>query len=128
MEELRWLDYQWRLSDRKRTPLSGKEARESGDILFEKTFLSGCLAIGENRKSYFETGKPFNAVAFKKDHPLIATRPENSRISSAIFNSDSSAIDTVITGGNLVVKSGKHVNQNEFLGKFRAEMENILSF
>ena len=119
MEELRWLDYQQRLSNNRRDTMKGR----AGDQLFAKVLGSGQSAVG--LKTELEPGNPFNALVLDANHPLINECNESNILNTLIYSGDSTMIAQVYAHGKLRVQDGKHVNSEAYREKMAGLVKSL---
>ena len=73
MEEIKLLDYVQRVTTNKRNTFSTLESGDSGFNAIKTALLSGRKAMGNQNGSFFEIGKPLNAVVYSSAHPLLSS-------------------------------------------------------
>ncbi len=107
-EELRLLDYGQRLLMERRNVLCRPAEPDSGELLYRHALLSGRRSMGEFGNEYFQLGQPFSALVFDATHPWIATRSQESLLSSWIYAFDESMLFGTIVGNKWLVKQNRH--------------------
>lgn len=105
LEDIRWLDYAQRLTSHKRNTFD-----DASTVFLTKCISGGRRAMGWADQNFFETGRPFDAVIFRSDSPLLNTAREEHILSSILYTSDSADIMGTIVDGRWVVKEG--ITQN----------------
>lgn len=86
MEELRWLDYGVRLSEKKRNPLCLNPGDHSGDILYHTTYQTGLKAMGLELDDYFVVGAKLKGYLIKKDNTLFRDKPIDRVLGTLIYS------------------------------------------
>ncbi len=105
MEELRWLDYGQRLQKEKRNIFCLHPEEDSGNISFHESIRWGRAAMGNSHTEYFSVGQPLDAVVINS--PLIEGAQLQRKLSTFLYSSDSTAIQTTIVAGQCHTKN-KH--------------------
>jgi formimidoylglutamate deiminase len=126
MEELRWLDYGQRLRMEKRNILAQTTGDDSGVCALERAWRSGRAAMGMAYDSpFFATGQLFDAVVFDAAVPLLATLPQERRVSVMLYASDSSQILATISAGQCRVEGGRHHLSPQLQSNFVKAMQRL---
>lgn len=100
LEDLRWLDYAQRLITHHRNTFD-----DGGKTLIDKTFLSGCKAMGKNAADYFSIGQPLDAAVYNMNNPLLAQAGLQHLLSSVVYTADSAALYGTLINGKWVYKN-----------------------
>ena len=125
MEELRWLDYGQRLGMQKRNVLCLTTGEDSGDLAFRQSFLGGSRSMGANTRSFFEPGRSFDAVVLDADYPLLTECSADHRLATLLYGADVTALLGTITGGEWVVRDGRHMQRQSIAAEFRAALQRL---
>lgn len=120
LEDLRWLDYAQRLTTHKRNTFDSGAAQ-----LVNKTISSGRAAMGLNRKEFFETGEPLDAVVFDSKSPLLSHADFANVLSGILYTSDSCDIYGTLVSGRWVVKNQQHIHLESIRSSFASAMKRI---
>ncbi len=103
-EDLRWLDYAQRLTTHKRNTVDN-----GGHTLFATALFSGRKAVGSMPSTnFFELDKPFDAIVFRGDAPMLSRAKLEHTLPSIVYASDSSINLGTIVNGKWVVKNQIH--------------------
>ena len=120
LEDLRWLDYTQRLTSHKRNTFA-----DGASLLMQNTFLSGKRAMGLSASDFFETGKPFDAVVYSADSPLLGAAGLEHLLPTLLYTADGSAISGTIVDGDWIVKDHHHKHEAEIMKDFRRTLKNL---
>ena len=110
MEEIKLLDYGQRLITNKRNTFSNLESGDSGFNALKTALQSGRKAMGNQNSSFFEIGKPLNAVVYSSEHPLLSSCSKKNLCNTLVFASDISMLKATIVNGNYIFNDGIHKN------------------
>jgi formimidoylglutamate deiminase len=121
LEDLRWLDYAQRFTTHKRNTFSDGAA-----VLINKTISSGRTAMGYERKDFFGTGEPFDAVIFNSKSPLLSQSDLSHVLSAILYTADSSDIYGTIVNGKWVVRNQHHFQIEKIKQEFAAAIRSII--
>jgi len=124
-EELRWLDYGWRLRQQRR--FAEGRAGHRGADLWMRAVAGGARALGETQFG-LEPGARANFLILDCDHPSLAGREGDTLIDSLVFcrHSDS-PIRTVISKGVAVVREGRHAAEDQVAQAYRQTMRKLVA-
>lgn len=124
-EELRWLDYGWRLRQQRR--FAEGRAGHRGADLWMRAVAGGARALGEAR-SGLEPGARANFLILDYDHPSLAGRKGDALIDSLVFcRHGASPITTVISKGLAVVREGRHAAEIQVAEAYRRTMRKLVA-
>jgi formimidoylglutamate deiminase len=124
-EELRWLDYGWRLRQQRR--FAEGRAGHRGADLWMRAVAGGARALGETR-SGLEPGARANFLILDRDHPSLAGRQGDEMIDSLIFcRHGVTPIKTVISKGAVVVREGRHAAEETVAEAYRRTMRKLVA-
>lgn len=108
-EELRWLDYQARLTRQRRNVIC-QPGEDSGEVLFNLALQAGYLASGYNDTF-------LDAVVF--DHPLLSTAGDRCKLATIVHASDATFVRGVLTQGGWRVRKGQHDDREAIARDFQ---------
>ncbi|NOQ72610.1 MAG: formimidoylglutamate deiminase [Crocinitomix sp.] len=117
-EELRLLDYGQRLISHKRNTFYSKEQGDSGLYAYEQVTSAGRKAMNNYSKEYFKVGDYFNAVLIDANAPLIASSSLDNLASTILYCTDASMQYGTISHGKLIVKNGRHQEEDRIRANF----------
>ncbi|MDH3690946.1 MAG: formimidoylglutamate deiminase [Gammaproteobacteria bacterium] len=124
VEELRWLEYGQRLKHTRRNLLSADTGQSSGRRLFDLAVAGGAQACGR-KIGRIETGYRADMIVVENDHPILYGRHKDALLDSWIFSGNENLVRDVYTGGRLVVKDGRHINEEHINANFRRALADL---
>lgn len=124
LEELRLLDYGQRLTSHSRLTFAGTSG-DSGFTAIEMITKSGRCAMNNDSEIFFKVGEPLNAVNYSLNNPLLAVSGDPFLLSTLVYSSDSRANCTTIVRGTVLVKNGKHVNDDTIKRDFATAIKGL---
>ncbi|MBT8061752.1 MAG: formimidoylglutamate deiminase [Gammaproteobacteria bacterium] len=116
-EELRLLEFTERLRRRQRNVLRSKN-QPCGMFLWQHAARNGARAI-DQPAGRIAKGCRADLVELNPDHPLLASRSEESILETVVFAGLEGMIRSVFVAGNQVVSDGLHVNHELLAGAFK---------
>lgn len=119
-EDLRWLDYAQRLTTHKRNTFD-----DAATVFLTKCITGGRKAMGLSDHNFFEEGKPFDAVIFQSNTPLLNMSREEHILSSIVYTCDAADIMGTIVNGSWVVRDGIARNSTAIRNKFDRAMKEL---
>jgi formimidoylglutamate deiminase len=122
LEDLRWLDYAQRFTSHKRNTFN-----DGATVLIQKTTQAGRSAMGNQHNDYFSIGKPFDAVIYSAETPLLSGRSINHILSSLVYSADSSNVLGTIIRGKWIVKNQHHIHDEAVRSRFIQAMKSLNS-
>ncbi|MDG2153635.1 MAG: formimidoylglutamate deiminase [Crocinitomicaceae bacterium] len=108
LEEIRILDYGQRLITHSRNTFGNQNSADNGQIAIESALLNGRKAMGIDQKTFFEIGKPLDALVLSSTHPLLQSASSKNRSNTIIYAGDSSIFNGTIVNGKWVIENGCH--------------------
>jgi len=114
LEDLRWLDYTQRLSSHRRNTFA-----DGASTLLNNTFFAGKRAMGLTAENFFERGKPFDAVVYDADSPLLSAAGVEHLLPTLIYTADAAAVIGTIVGGDWITRDNRHNDQEKIFADFR---------
>jgi len=121
LEEFRMIDYRQRLITNERNTFDGDAAHS----MINEEVESGRKAMGLAGSNNFEIGKPFDAVVFDAQSPLLASTSTKNLAATIVYSSDSNHTLGTIVNGNWVVKFNRHSDQKKIRTDFAAAINQI---
>ena len=121
LEEFRMIDYRQRLVTNFRNIFDGDAAR----YLITEEVETGRKAMGYRRNDHFEIDKPFDAIIYDAQSPLLAAASEKNLLATILYTGDSSCHLGTIVNGKWVVKHGNHINQNSIRKEFSKRIKEL---
>lgn len=120
LEDLRWLDYSQRLTSHKRNTFA-----DGALVLVNNTFSSGKRAMGLSASDFFEIGRPFDAVVYHGDSPLLSAAGLEHLLPTLLYTADGSAILGTIVDGEWIVRDHHHKHEDAIFKDFRRTLKSI---
>ena len=74
--------------------------------------------MGNHHNSFFEIGKPLNAVVYSSEHPLLSSCSKKNLCNTLVFASDISMFKATIVNGNYIFSDGIHKNMKTIKQEF----------
>ena len=124
-EELRTLEYSQRLRDISRNLLVYGEG-SVGHALYAGAAQGGAQAIGRNAGT-IAIGKLADFTAIDTNHAYLCSLAEHQLIDGFCFAADATVVTDVWSAGRHVVQSGRHINRDTILNRFRAAISDLKS-
>ena len=106
--ELRLLEYGQRLKTRTRNVAAGAQHKSTGRTLLDAAWSGGATASGR-RIGSIAKGARADIVILDQNHPALLGLSEDDALDAWIFSGDETPVSDVFTGGNHVVRQGRHV-------------------
>ena len=120
LEEFRMIDYRQRLTSNLRNTFSGDAAK----YMIDESITSGRNAMGLKSSNHFEVGKPFDAVVYDFETPILESAAKENWLSTIVYAPGHSPLGTMING-NWIVKRGRHKNLEEIANRFKFSMKSL---
>jgi formimidoylglutamate deiminase len=117
-EELRWLEYVQRLTERRRNVTAREPGAATGARLYRQALGAGAQACGRAIGA-LETGYRADIVVLDPDHPALCGRDGDALLDSWIFCSAGNSVRDVMIGGEWVVRDGKHYREEAVAEAYR---------
>lgn len=117
VEELRWLEYGQRLDTRHRNIAVSSDSPSVGE-----TLLRGVVASAANSTGFDVSG---DAVVLDTQAPQLICATTDDIVDRWIFSGNRNLIDTVDVAGKRVVESGRHVDSERILARYRQAIEGL---
>lgn len=121
LEEFRMIDYRQRLITNERNTFGGDAAH----YMINEEVVSGRKAMGIESKNNFEIGKPFDAVIFDGQAPLLSATSGKNLAAAIVYSSDTSCKLGTIINGRWIVKFNKHIAGTPIRSNFKSAIQQI---
>jgi formimidoylglutamate deiminase len=118
VEELRWLEYDQRLTHGARNVSSGFPYPSTGRTLFEAALAGGTQAMGVPSGA-LAAGRRADLVVLDDEHPVLAGRSGDALLDSWLFSGNRTPVKHVLVGGRWVVRDGRHADEDAVLERYR---------
>ena len=123
-EELRWMEYQQRLRNRRRGMLTNKLQSHVGTHLWCEAAKHGGQAIGQPA-GVIAVGQRADWLALDAEHPSMVGAPLENAIDHLVFAGGHAAIRDVMVAGRWVVKDHRHSAELPLRGRFSELMSRL---
>ncbi len=107
VEELRWLEYGQRLTQRKRNLVADGAGGSTGRRLFDLSIAGGAQASGRDT-GRIAPGYAADFLALDGDSPWLAGRNDERIVDSFIFAGNDNLVGDVWVGGRHLIVDGRH--------------------
>jgi len=119
-EDLRWLDYAQRFTTHKRNTFD-----DGARVLYNKMLYSGRMAMGNaGINTFFEVGRPLDAIVIKGDSPLFERGTEH-LLPSMIYTADSASLLGTLVNAKWVVKNQVHFGVKRIRSRFKEAIRTL---
>lgn len=122
--ELRQLEYSQRLGLRGRNLMTTAPGESTGRRLFAEALAGGAQALAQPVGA-IAPGRRCDLVLLDPDHPAFAGAGPETRLDAWIFSGGREAVATVVAGGRVVVRDGRHVAREPILRRYRDTMRRL---
>jgi formimidoylglutamate deiminase len=116
-EELRWMEYQQRLRERRRGVLADAAESHVGTRLWRDAAQHGAQAIGQPA-GVIAVGRRADWLVLDTQHPSMAGAPPENALDHLVFAGGHAAIRDVMVAGRWVVKERHHAAELPLHGRF----------
>jgi len=123
IEELRWLEYQARLTRRQRAVLSDGKL-SGGALLWQKACTAGARVSGRPIGE-LAAGKRADVVVLDLNSPLFAGRSDSSIIDTFVFSGTSESVRDVMVGGRWLVQDRRHFAETAVAAGYRRALQKM---
>jgi len=123
-EELRWLEYGQRLSDRKRNR-AGDAGRSAARRLYDDATSGGAQAAGR-QTGRLEAGGRADLVVLDQTNPGLAARTGDRLLDAYVFRGGDNPVRDVMVGGKWAVRDGRLPEQTAIADRFRRCLGRLL--
>lgn len=126
IEELRWLEYQARLSSKHRNVLATDDEASSGAMLWRRACTAGTRAAARNIGA-IEAGRRADIVVLDTNGPLFVGRDDDDLIDTFLFAGTGHEVRDVMVAGRWLVQEGRHFAETAIAAGYKRAMQRILS-
>jgi len=123
-EELRWMEYQQRLRNKRRSVLADSAEPHVGTRLWRDAAEHGALAIGQPA-GVIAVGHRADWLVLDGTHPSMAGATEATALDHLLFAGGSAAIRDVMVAGRWVVEDRQHRAEAPLAGRFQSLMAEL---
>lgn len=123
-EELRWMEYQQRLRNKRRGVLADSAEPHVGTRLWRDAAEHGALAIGQPA-GVIAAGHRADWLVLDGAHPSMAGATEATALDHLLFAGGSAAIRDVMVAGRWVVEDRQHRAEAPLAGRFQELMSEL---
>ena len=124
--EFRQLEYEQRLARRARNVMTTQEGESTGRRLFASALAGGAQALHRPIGS-LATGLRADIVMLDESHPDLASRYGDEWLDAWTFVAGSTAVKTVLVGGEIVVEAGRHRMWPAIEERYKAVISNLFA-
>lgn len=117
VEELRWLEYGQRLDTRHRNIAVRADSPSVGQTLLHDVVASATASSGFDASG--------DAVALDAQAPQLICATADDVVDRWIFSGNRNLVDTVDVAGKRVVESGRHVDSERILARYRQAIQHL---
>lgn len=125
-EELRLLEYEQRVTSRRRNVLASGPLASVGATLYRSAVAGGARALAQPIGK-IETGCRADLVVLDINSAALAARHGDALLDAAIFAPGRNLIRDVMVGGHWRIKERHHEREQEVGSRYRAALERLLT-
>lgn len=125
-EELRWLDYGQRLSERRRNVLCRTGGDESGDLAFWEAWTAGRTSLGLGGEPW-QQGARADGVLIDADHAAVIGKPTRHLLSAMVYAGDACLVKSTLKGGEWLVKERRHPREDAARRSYIKVMQRLVN-
>jgi formimidoylglutamate deiminase len=122
--ELRQLEYSQRLRARARNVMTVTEGESTGRSLYTRALAGGAQALGQ-KIGAIAPGHRADFVVLDPDHPDFAGATDDMVLDVLVFSTGPRAIRTVMSGGQVVVRDGRHFAREAIAQSYRSTVSRL---
>jgi formimidoylglutamate deiminase len=123
-EELRWLEYQQRLREKRRGVLTAQNESHVGTRLWRDAAKNGGRAIGQP-VGQIAVGSRADWLVLDAGHPAMAGAAKDGALDRLLFAGGDKAIRDVMVSGRWVIKDHQHPADDQLRAGFARVMDNL---
>ncbi len=123
-DELRTLEYGYRLTRQGRNFLAGGAGTSTGANLFKQALSGSAQATG--RKAGIALGSSADIIVLDPDHPSLAGRQGDQILNAWIFFNGGNPVRDVYVRGRQVIQDGHHRDEEAIAKTFRNKLAKLL--
>ncbi|SFU89002.1 formimidoylglutamate deiminase [Pseudoduganella namucuonensis] len=127
VEELRWLEYGQRLSERRRNIAVSATQRNVGDFLWQGALRGGAQAAGRPVGA-LEAGRRADVIVLDGEHPNLYGLAADEVLGGFVFSGNDNLVKDVMVGGRWVVRGQRHAAQQAIAARFRQTLAELREF
>ncbi len=124
VEELRWLEYGQRLITGRRNLLGSATRVNTGRNLLDGALRGGAQACGRKIGS-IEAGYRADFIVLDDQNPRLYGRTQDDLLDSWIFSGNQNLVKDVYVGGQKVINSGHHIDEDEIAQNYRLTLNQL---
>lgn len=124
-EELRWLEYQARLANRKRTILAPEAGQSIGAFLWRRACEAGAQSSARQIGS-LKAGCRADVVVLDSSAPCFMGRVEDVLMDTFVFAAPANAVRDVMVGGRWLVQDGRHFAETAIAAGYRRALGKLV--
>lgn len=125
IEELRWLEYGQRLTQRRRNLLAlGSDTPSVGAGLYRRALAGGAQALGRPI-GRLAVGCRADLVVVDGDSPALYGRDSDLLLDAVVFAGNANPVRDVMVGGAWVVRDGRHSRESETFAAYRKAIDSL---
>jgi formimidoylglutamate deiminase len=125
VEELRWLEYQARLSSKHRNVLATHVETSSGAMLWRHACAAGTRATARHIGA-IEAGRRADIVVLDTNAALFVGRDEDALMDTFVFAGTGHEVRDVMVAGRWLVQEGRHFAETAIAAGYKRAMHRIL--
>jgi formimidoylglutamate deiminase len=125
IEELRWLEYQARLTSKHRNVLATDNEPSSGSMLWRHACAAGTRATARNIGA-IEAGRRADIVVLDTNGPLFVGRQDDELMDTFVFAGSGHEVRDVMVAGRWLVQEGRHFAETAIAAGYKRAMTRIL--
>jgi formimidoylglutamate deiminase len=125
IEELRWLEYEARLSSQHRNVLATDDEPSSGSMLWRRACEAGARATARNIGA-IEAGRRADIVVLDTNGPLFVGREDDQLIDTFVFAGSGHEVRDVMVAGRWLVQEGRHFAETAIAAGYKRAMNKIV--
>jgi formimidoylglutamate deiminase len=125
-EELRWLEYQQRLSAGTRIAFAHPRSGSTGRGLLDHAWQGGSRSAGR-AVGALAPGSRADWIVLDPDHPTLVGQEGDALLDAWVFSGNRSPIAETWVGGHRVVESGGHRSRDAIEERYRAAVRRIVA-
>jgi len=125
IEELRWLEYGQRLTQRRRNLLAlGSDTPSVGACLYRRALAGGAQALGRPI-GRLAVGCRADLFVVDGDSPALYGRDGDLLLDAVVFAGNANPVRDVMVGGAWVVRDGRHPRESETFAAYRKAIDSL---
>jgi formimidoylglutamate deiminase len=124
VEELRWLEYGQRLTNRARNLLGSGDGSSVGARLYRLALAGGAKALGRP-VGRFRKGARADLLVLDPKAPTLIGRSGDELLDALVFAGNVNPVRDVMVGARWVVREGRHESEEPILEAYRRTIENL---